>query len=520
MKRSTIIFSLILVISWNFSCTEPPEIKPGFEDMEQMTIYDYIVENQAEFSSFLSILQKGGIDKTLSAYNPENIGYTLFLPDNDAINQFIDENAQYSSLDEILNDPGYVSQLSRYHVVNIGIDANDFPFGALPEHTLSGDLLTVSFVIEPDTAYYKINNQAPVVKENIELSNGFIHIISKTLVPVTFTSYQWLQQHPEYSIFLAAIDATGLQETIDLNIKDEAVEANPFTLFVEPDSIFNKRNIFSFEDLANEISPDNSDYTSPTNPLYNYTAYHIIAESWFLDDFVGNSTNYPTYSEIPLHIDGTGLDIAVNKGKEIFDSIIVPPDTTIIDFVGFYYDISNVLTQSGAIHFIDHILKQQTPSRAIVTFEFWEESLLNEYRLEDGTYLIEDSTWLHVIKWSGTDLFFIETGEDNTAWGDDYLFMDGDFIISYRIPKIVQGKYEAILGAEAYNSANAVVEVYIDGKNTGRLYDLATGGSSSWPFTGIELGTVNFTRYEEHTIEIRSLIPGRFCWDYIRFEPL
>jgi len=520
MKRSTFIFGLILIISWNFSCNEPPEINPGFEDMEQMTIYDYIVENQSEYSSFLSILQKGGIDKTLSAYNPDGIGYTLFLPDNNAINRFIEDYTQFSSLDDLLNDQEYASVLSRYHVVNMAIDANDFPFGALPEYTLSDDLLTVSFIIETDTAYYKINNQAPVVKENIELSNGFIHLIGESLIPVTFTSYQWLEQHSEFSIFLATINATGLKETIDINVKDETTDLKPFTLFIEPDSIFNKNNIFSFEDLASLISPDNSDYTSTLNPLYNFAAYHIVAESYFLDDFVEISTNYPTYSEVPLHIDGTGLDIVINKGKEIFDSIIIPPDTTIIDFVGFYYDFSNVLTQSGAIHFINQILKQQSPSRADMTFEFYEESLLNEYRLEDGTYLVEDTSWLDVIKWWGTDLFFVEAGEDNTAWGDDYLFMDGDFIISYNIPKIVQGKYTAILGAEAYNYANAVVEVYIDGKNTGRLFDLATGGSSSWPFTGIELGTVNFTRYEEHTIEVRSLIPGRFCWDYIRFEPL
>jgi hypothetical protein len=240
----------------------------------------------------------------------------------------------------------------------------------------------------------------------------------------------------------------------------------------------------------------------------------------FLDDFVDVVTNYPTYSEIPLNINGAGLDIVINKGKEIFDSIINPPDTTIIDYIGFYYDESNVLTQSGAIHFIDQILKQQRPSRAIQTFEFYEESLLNEYRMEDGTYLIEDTSLLDVIKWSGTDLFFIEEGEESTAWSDDYLFVEGDFIISYKIPKIIQGKYTAFLGAEAYNGANALIEVYIDGKNTGRLFDLATGGSSAYPFARIELGTINFTKYESHIIEIRSLIPGRFSWDYIRFEPL
>ena len=485
-----------------------------------MTIYDYIAENDSIYSSFMKILKAGGIDKTLSAYNPDGIGYTLFLPDNNAVNQFIQESGQFSTLDDLLNDKEYVSALSRYHVVNMGINANDFPFGALPEYTLSGDLLTVSFVIGTDSAYYKINNQAPVVKENIELSNGFIHVISKTLIPITFTSYQWLEQHPGCSIFKAAIDATGLKDKININIKDKTKDYHPLTLLIEPDSVFNKKNILNFEDLANMISPGNSDYTNLTNPLFNFVAYHILEENWFLDDFVGAATNYSTYSEIPLYINGLELDIAINKGKEIFDTIIDPPDTTYIDYIGFYYDQSNVLTQSGAIHFIDQILKQQRPSRAIQTYEFWDEPLINEFRQEAGTYLIEDTSWLSVVKWSGTDLFFIELGDQQTsAWGNDYLFMDGDFVISYTIPKIVQGKYTAFLGVDAFNQENALVEVYIDGKNIGRLFDLATGGSSSSPFARIELGVINFARYEKHTIEIRSLIPGRLSWDYIRFEP-
>ncbi len=47
-----------------------------------------------------------------------------------------------------------------------------------------------------------------------------------------------------------------------------------------------------------------------------------------------------------------------------------------------------------------------------------------------------------------------------------------------------------------------------------------TGGNSDAPFIQIELGSMNFLKYESHKIEIKSLIPGRFGWDYIRFEPL
>jgi uncharacterized surface protein with fasciclin (FAS1) repeats len=511
----------VLFIIFGMSSCVKQEITPNFEDQDKLTIYDYIQLNKEKYSSFLKILETGKIAKTLSAYNPKGTGYTLFLPDNETIDRFIAEDVRYSSLEDLLADSNYVYILSRYHIVDMSISTNEFPFGALPELTLSGDLLTVSFVIEPDTSYYKINNQAPVVLQNIELSNGYIHIISSTLKPIIYTTYAWLEQHSGFSIFKAAIDATGLKGTFNINTKDLAAEARAFTLLIEPDSVFEKQNINTFDDLANLISPGKTDFTNSSNLLNKFILYHLLVDVKFLDDFVNVSTNYTTFSEIPLNINGAGLDIAINKGKQDFDTIINAGDTTIINFVGFNYDASNVLTQSGVIHFIDQILMQQKPSRALMTFEFWEEPMFNKFRSDDpGTYIVEDSTSLNVVKYSGTDLFFVITGDKtSSAWGGDYVMLNGDFTVSYTVPKLVQGSYTVFLRADAFNSQNAVIEVNIDGKNMGGLIDLATGGSAAWPFTQIELGTIDFVKYEQHTIEAKSLIPGRFLWDYIQFEP-
>jgi hypothetical protein len=248
--------------------------------------------------------------------------------------------------------------------------------------------------------------------------------------------------------------------------------------------------------------------------------YHMLTETRFLDDFEDVATNYTTYSDIPLNINGNGLDIMINKGKQVFDTIIQGTDTTIIDFIGFKYDESNIITQSGALHFIDQILEQVPPSRAIQTFEFYEEPLFNEFRQEPGEYLVEDSAALYHIRWKGSELLFVEEADPNfPAWGKDYIALNGDFSIEYEVPRIIQGNYLVILGAEAYNASNALVEVFIDGKKLGELIDLTWGGSADNPFTWVELGTINFLKYEQHIIQVKSLIPGRFLWDLIRFEP-
>lgn len=66
MKRIAYIISLLLALIL-FACIEDQPIDAGFEDANKLTIYDYLVENEDEFSSFIAILEKGGIYKTLSA---------------------------------------------------------------------------------------------------------------------------------------------------------------------------------------------------------------------------------------------------------------------------------------------------------------------------------------------------------------------------------------------------------------------------------------------------------------------
>ena len=509
----------LLVAGGIHSCKPGEEVEAGFEDAIAFSIYDYILDNDSLYSSFLSILEAGGIHKTLSAYNPDGLGYTLFLPDNEAIERFVAGNGDYNTLDDMLADKEFVEEFSRYHVVNYGMLSDEFPFGALPEYTLSGDILTVSFIIEPDTSYYKINGQAPVIQTNIEVNNGYIHCISEALEPITSTTLDWLTSEAGCTIFLEAVLATGWEERFDVNAKLEE-DAIYFTLFVEPDSVFAAAGINSFADLAARVSPDDPDYEESSNPLNAFVSYHMLQGSRFLDDFAEFASNYPTFSEIPVNVDGLGLDLLINPGRDTFEIIIEGPDTTIIDYIGFYYDNSNVLTQSGSVHLIDRVMEQLPPQPAVQSYHFWEEPLLNEYRQTPGEYLIEDTSMLYHVKWTGADLYFVETGDDDhSAWNGDYLLIDGDFVIEYNVPEIVQGLYEVEMRADQLSWNNALVEVFIDGKNMGGLLDLTSGWVTWAPFAWIELGTINFSRYEEHTVQVRSLIPGRFAWDVIRFTP-
>jgi hypothetical protein len=286
---------------------------------------------------------------------------------------------------------------------------------------------------------------------------------------------------------------------LDLDTKvNDTIQST--TLLLESDEVFHSFDIYSVDDLAELISPEDDDYTSILNPLFNFAGYHIMTGNHFIDDFEGIRTNYSTLSDVPLSIDGTGIDFAINKGKEVFDTLIVDGDTSYVDYIGFYYDQSNVLTRSGAIHMIDKIMKQQPASRATVNFQFLEEPVFNQFRTKQGSFLVEKD-------------------QETSAWGADYLEINGDFEISYEVSRIVAGVYEFYIGVEMFNSENAMVEIFVDDKKVGGFVDLSSGGNVNAPFQRYLVGTVDLKTYKSHTVKVKSLIPGRFLWDYVSFQP-
>lgn len=522
MRKISIILGLLVVFSIQYSCQKKETLDAGFKDQFKYTIYDYLVEHQDNYSSFLRILEAGGLDKTLSAYNPGGKtgghGYTLFLPDNNAVNEFIQSSADYPSLDALLQDQAYSRALGSYHILNQMVATNEFPFGTFNQPTLSNDLLNVNFDVQPDTTFYKINNEGRVTKANIETSNGYIQVIGTMLKPITLNSYGWLKKNASYSIFTAALEATGIDRTIDVDMKLKDQPLKPFTMLVESDAIYHKANINSLDDLVALISPGQTNFTNPSNPLNLYVAYHLITGNYFLDDLIGRNTNFTTFADIPVRINGEGLDIVINKSPEL---VFIDENKDTTDFVGLFYDESNVNTQSGPIHFINQIMLPRIPARANQYFAFWEEGLLNEYRNIGGTFFIESQSELQNIKWTGARLSFVKSLDPTErAWDKDYLLIDGDFTITYNVDKIIQGKYDVYITADAFSPLNAVIEVYIDGNKLGGLIDLTKGGSLDWPYRDIKVGTIDFKKYAGHAVEIRTLIPGRLKWDVVQFRPV
>ncbi len=512
-KVSLSLITLFIIMS----CER--ELEPvSFIDESYIAISKFI-ENNDEFSMFWEVLVYGNLDITLSAYNPfGNDGYTVFVPTNAAFERFINHSPEYNSFEDLLADEFFVSLLGRYHIVNKEINTNDFPYGALPDTTASGDLLTIGFSSDLDTSFYKINNVAPVIVPNLELSNGTIHVINEVLEPVAYSSFDWLKKNGDNNIIVQALELTKLNDTLGVyrNSSTGNLVNNYYTLLVEPDSLFFSKGIFTIDDLINRYSTPGLDYDDPENIFYQFVAYHILEGSYFLDEFDG-SRNYNTYAFIPISI-SQALDIRINYGEDTITLEINDGDTTAITYRRLDYYASNILSKNGAIHRLRDILELKTPSRSTRTFQFYEENDINALKKIRAVHPFVDSDAFEYFHWTGPEeILYVKAHDTDKANNDDYIEIKGNFTIEYTIPKVLPGRWEMIIQADANSNQNANIWVYVDGKKLGSSFDLTKGGD---PYKKFLIGTVEFLNYSEHTITVSSLIPGTLKWDYLRFEPV
>ena len=521
IARILFLAAMVLV---QISCEKEKE-DVLFTGDEYENILQFIDNDLERYSSFRKIIEVGRLADALSSYNSHlgGDGYTLFLPDNVAVERFINENSTYNSLDDVLQDTIFTRELVRYHVLNVEVNAFDFANGALPDKTLSDDFLTIIFVDDGDEIIYSVNNEATVEEINILKSNGIIHQVDKMLTPVVYTGFEWVQvnRNQGYEVFADLLEITGLEDTLNYYYLDELNRKiyNEYTLFAESDELYQANGISNIEDLIAEIAPEDDDYASPDNALNKFARYHVLTSSVFLDEF--ETAIYNTYGDFPLSAD-VGLDIRINTGTQVFDTVVSGTDTLLIDYLQIDQDHSNRLTKTGAIHQLDQILFPYSPGRKTEVYQFYEEYQINELRQTEGTTVIRKED-LDVIELFGVDYltFFKQSSNIPGVNNNDYISISGNFEFTYHTPQILAGPYEVSIVAHRNDRSNAVIQTYIDGQKIGGVLDLTSGSNNTGDFSpSFVLGTIEFGDYSGHEFKLRTVVPGRLLLDRIQFRPV
>ena len=346
--NTCLFFQLIVLLFVITSCNSDPYRSHFLGEQDIITIGQYLDENQEEYSKSYRLLIEGKMHSPFYGYNPHGEGYTLFLPTNEAIDKFIQESSEYASFEEMLQDTSFIYPLVRYHTLKSRVHTDEFPDGALWDSTFTGDRLAISFHPDGDTPLIKINNKVPIVKSNIELSNGYIHVISDVLHWVEISGYDWLQQQENYSILAEAMIRSGIKKRLWWN---------KYTILAEHDSIYHKNEIYNVEDLINRIKSPGSSISNKSNAFHKFVGYHIIGGEYYLNDFSWGSRKYWNLAtSSPLTID-VGLQIRINPGIDNFGyKIAESGDTTFIDYILPVWKDCNIKTGTGPVHSITDLL--------------------------------------------------------------------------------------------------------------------------------------------------------------------
>lgn len=519
-SNTKILFLFFALSISFFSCTKDTEEDVLFTGDNYQNMMQYIDSN-SDFASFSEIVNSGHMKDALSSYNNNGgIDYTLFLPTNEAVAKFISESDRYSTLDALIQDTIYCTEIVRYHLVNGWIPSNEFPNGALANKTISNYYLTIFFREENDAVSYSVNDESKVLLTDIELDNGILHTIDKMLTPVVFTSYKWVEQSSDFTIFTELLNKCGFADTLNAFVLDELGREvyNEYTLFAESDLIYADNGIMSFDDLVTAIDTSGSasqDFTSPTNAVNQYARYHILEKSVFLDEF--STEVYNTYGDFPVAFDLDDI-LKINTGIMVFDTIINSSDTVLVDYLQVNLENSNIVSKSGAIHQLDHLLYPYLPGRKTVTYQFYEEPVINALRNVEGEHSIGDDE-LEYIGLIGTrNLYYTKSPTAISGCSNaDYVQVSGDIDLSFKTPKILAGRYTLKLVFDRGNSRYASVQTLVDDKKVGVVVDLTKDSNVFRTFT---LGTVEFSDFNTHNVEIRTVIPGTLLIDRIIFVPI
>ncbi len=486
-------FFLLIIVFLN-SCKDEPQLWKV--DSEDQVIGDYIADNPDQFSEFEKLVELAGMKSLLKIRGP----FTVFIPSDEAMMEYYSYQG-VGGLEDF--DVDFLELLCKNHFINNYIGTGDIGLGALAYVNGNGDYLASEF----DGSDIMISKSSKIIKRDIYCSNGLVHILDKVLDPVVQDIFTVVSSDDAYGIFTEGLALTGLKDTLQIISFPYGIgEARTrFTLLAVADSIYNRYEIYSVEDLIGwcGANPDSVKYLD--NPFYRYMEYHCLNGSYYLSDL--NTGVYPILSRdnnVAFTID---TDYKINYDK--FTK----------EYTGFNIPASNTPAKNGALHSVDDILPAIEPTPATVMFEatdFFDVKEGDFYQNYFKRFFDGENTF-EKIKWRGPYLQYYFY-QDNAAIvnGDCFAIQIGWWEVSITFPKVMKGKYEVYLMQPPWGDVTDCV-VSLDGVGTGYTYRGKDGTGDG----GLQkVADADFKTTTEHTITVRNIMAGMLFWDYVEFVPV
>jgi uncharacterized surface protein with fasciclin (FAS1) repeats len=478
---------LILFVLLLFSCaTEPDAWKKKSTDL---VMADYVAVTPG-FTEFNSLLVSTGLSNLLSVRGP----FTLLLPTDEAMQAYYAELNISSSLEMTEADK---LKLIYNHLIANEIQSGDIGLGAIRDTNALGDYLVTEF----QGADILVNKSAKIIKRDVHVSNGYIHVIDKVIKPVTISIFDLVASNPSFSIFAEGLRRTGLKDTLQsLSFPyGHKIARTRFTVLAVPDSVFVRNGINNIDECIARFTNRPDSVTYLQNPFYRYMEYHCLGGTYYLSDFT--SRLYPILSTdnlISVVVDKTDYKMNIDNATQ--------------SYTGFYVPNSNYPAKNGALHTINNLLPVIEPAPTVITFE-----TTDYFDMRQGDYYgkyykkwFDGQNTFANIKWEGDYLLYYYKNHDTgTLLNWDCLSMNGFWWVEITTPKIMKGHYT--LSGNIWSGQNNYA-VYVDGVKTALV---KITDASNPP-----LGEFTWTKTEVHKIKLVALSYGMLFWDTVVFSPV
>ena len=327
MKRILYILALALSI---VACTDDID-KSNRYTFTGETIADFMLNRNEKYSHMITLLKQAKLFSLLSTYGQ----YTMFLPTNEAIENFlIEQDSLYWAtrdnkvpLETGITSP-HIEDLSdsmatvivKTHLVEARYPMAEMSEGTLHHRNFNLRSLGINYKVVDERFYIMINNRSAIIDGDNEVENGIVHVVDRAINPTSRNVPGLIEEYRYFSLFSAALKLTGFQDSllldrdenyvpIDYNAMGFAENAArrlvvnakffKYTGFIEPDEVFNKYGIYTLDDLKAFAekwygTEEKGNYTNPKNALNKFVTYHFVPRELAYNDIILYDIKYTT----------------------------------------------------------------------------------------------------------------------------------------------------------------------------------------------------------------------------------
>jgi uncharacterized surface protein with fasciclin (FAS1) repeats len=268
----------VLVLLFNSCKHDDLEIA---KENENFRLASDFIKNNYDMTLFYAAIEKAGMTAQLQGTGP----FTVLVPNNAAFQQ-IGINRP-SDFDKMNQDS--LKSLVRQHILNYQLHTRDIPVNGVDIRylTIAGnELYTTSANFSPGTNpnsdYGLYFNGSAVVKPDVSVANGTIHVLNKVMKYTPKSTVQdWLAKRPQYSIFVSGLKKFGFWDKLSAE--------GPFTVFAPQNKVFEASNITE----ASIAALNTQNYSGERLfGAYVLTKKHLFISDYYIFRILNNETPF------------------------------------------------------------------------------------------------------------------------------------------------------------------------------------------------------------------------------------